>query len=113
MIRLNKTQLAGKVKFITDYINASNAADGSTVDPNSNVATKNIATMSAEINKDINIQIKRQLIYSKLVEIFGQEQADKYIDQLEKHEIYAQLTGRVKFITDYINASNAADGRIS
>lgn len=89
MIRLNKTQLAGKVKFITDYINASNAADGSTLDPNSNVATKNIATMSAEINKDINIQIKRQLIYSKLVEIFGQEQADKYINQLEKHEIYA------------------------
>ena len=89
MIRLNKTQLAGKVKFITDYINASNAADGSTVDPNSNVATKNIATMSAEINKDINIQIKRQLIYDKLIEIFGQKQADKYIDQLEKHEIYA------------------------
>ena len=89
MIRLNKTQLAGKVKFITDYINASNAADGSTVDPNSNVATKNIATMSAEINKDINIQIKRQLVYCKLVEMFGQEQADKYIDQLEKHEIYA------------------------
>ena len=89
MIRLNKTQLAGKVKFITDYINASNAADGSVLDPNSNVATKNIATMSAEINKDVNIQIKRQLIYNKLVEMFGQEQADKYIDQLEKHEIYA------------------------
>ena len=89
MIRLNKTQIAGKVKFITDYINASNAADGSRLDPNSNVATKNIATMSAELNKDVNIQVKRQLIYSKLVEIFGQEQADKYIDQLEKHEIYA------------------------
>ena len=89
MIRLNKTQLAGKVKFITDYINASNAADGSILDPNSNVATKNIATMSAEINKDVNIQIKRQLVYQKLVEMFGQEQADKYIDQLEKHEIYA------------------------
>ena len=89
MIRLNKTQLAQKIKFITDYIKASNAADGSVLDPNSNVATKNIATMSAEINKDVNIQIKRQLVYQKLVEMFGQEQADKYIDQLEKHEIYA------------------------
>ena len=68
MIRLNKTQLAGKVKFITDYINASNAADGSVLDPNSNITTKNIATMSAEINKDINIQVKRQLVYYKLVD---------------------------------------------
>ena len=89
MIRLNKTQITNKVKFIENYINASNAADGSILDPNSNVATKNIATMSAEINKDVNIQVKRQLIYNKLVEMFGQEQADKYVDQLEKHEIYA------------------------
>lgn len=88
MIRLNKTQITNKIKFIENYVNADNAADGSTLDPNSNVTNKNIATMSAELNKDINIQIKRQLVYNKLVELHGQELADKYIDQLEKHEIY-------------------------
>ena len=88
MIRLNKTQIADTIKFIENYVKADNAADGSTLDPNSNVTSKNIATMSAELNKDINIQIKRQLVYNKLVELHGKEVADKYIDQLEKHEIY-------------------------
>ena len=71
MIRLNKTQIADKVKFIENYVKANNAADGSTLDPNSNITSKNIATMSAELNKDINIQIKRQLVYNKLVELHG------------------------------------------
>ena len=88
MIRLNKNQINDKIKFIHNYINASNAADGSRLDPNSNVTCKNIATMSAEINKDVNIQIKRQLIYNQLITLHSQEIADKYIDQLEKHEIY-------------------------
>ena len=88
MIRLNKNQINDKIKFIHNYINASNAADGSKLDPNSNVTSKNIATMSAEINKDVNIQIKRQLVYNQLITLHSQEIADKYIDQLEKHEIY-------------------------
>ena len=88
MIRLNKSQITDKIKFINSYITANNAADGSALDPNSNITSKNIATMAAELNKDINIQIKRQLVYNKLVELYGQELANKYIDQLEKHEIY-------------------------
>lgn len=88
MIKLNNTQIDGKLKFIDDYLNANNAADGSVFDPNSNVTTKNIATLSGEINKDINIQIKRQLIYREIEEMFGREIADKYIDQLNNHEIY-------------------------
>jgi len=89
MIKLNNTQIDGKLKFIDDYLNANNAADGSVFDPNSNVTTKNIATLSGEINKDINIQIKRQLIYREIEEMFGREIADKYIEQLNNHEIYA------------------------
>jgi hypothetical protein len=44
---------------------ANNAADGSTVDANANVTQKNIATLEAEINKDINIQINRSLCAGK------------------------------------------------
>ena len=67
---------------------ANNAADGSTFDPNSNVTSKNVATMGAELNKDTNIQVKRQLVYEQLEKLFGEKLADKYIEQLEKHEIY-------------------------
>lgn len=88
MVRLTKDQIKQKIRFVKNYVHASNAADGSTFDPNSNVITKNVATMAAELNKDINIQVKRALVCEKLVELFGQELADKYIEQLEKHEIY-------------------------
>lgn len=88
MVRLTKDQIKQKLRFVKNYVHASNAADGSTFDPNSNVITKNVATMAAELNKDINIQVKRALVCEKLEELFGQELADKYIEQLEKHEIY-------------------------
>ena len=88
MVRLTRDQIKQKLRFVKNYVHASNAADGSTFDPNSNVITKNVATMAAELNKDINIQVKRALVCEKLVELFGQELADKYIEQLEKHEIY-------------------------
>ena len=88
MVRLNKTQLQHKVNFIKNYMLANNAADGSTFDPNSNVTTKNVATMGAELNKDTNIQVKRALVCEKLEELFGEKLAEKYLDQLEKHEIY-------------------------
>lgn len=87
-VRLNEKQLQGKIDFIDQYIKASNAASASTVDANANVSHKNIATMSAEINKDINIQINRKLLYKKIEHLFGKEDADKYIEQLENHEIY-------------------------
>ena len=88
MLSLNKTQINEKIKFIHDYINANNAADGSILDPNSNVTTKNIATMNAELNKDINIQVMRQMVYNKLESLFDNEVADLYINQLKNKEIY-------------------------
>lgn len=88
MCRLTDSQLQTKLDFIDSYIKADNASNGSTFDPNSNVASKNIATMLAELNKDINIQIKRKLIYDRIRKLWGVETADLYIQQLERHEIY-------------------------
>ena len=88
LVRLTQQQIKEKKRFIEDYINASNAADGSKLDANANVSHKNIATLGAEIHKDINIQINRSLIYDRIKNRFGKELADEYIRQLEAHEIY-------------------------
>lgn len=88
MIRLSEEQLAQKINFINNYIISNNAADGSDVDANANVSSKNIATMEAELNKDINIQVNRELVRKKIEQLFGVEMASEYIRQIENHEIY-------------------------
>lgn len=88
MVRLTQEQLNAKKEFMRSYIAAQNAATGSQLDANANVSNKNIATLSAELHKDINIQLNRSLICDKLVQLFDQETADEYIRQLEAHEIY-------------------------
>ena len=88
MVRLTPEQIQNKVNFVRDYIKASNAANGSTLDANANVSNKNIATLSAELNKDINIQLNRAMIKERIAKRFGQELADEYERQLEAHEIY-------------------------
>lgn len=89
MIRLTPKQLTDKIEFIRRYIKAPNAATGSELDANANITHKNVATLMGEINKDVNIQLRRHLIYENLVELFGKGPADHYIKQLENHEIYA------------------------
>lgn len=85
---LNNNQLKGKISFINKYIQSDNAANGSKFDANANVSCKNIATLSAEIHKDINIQIKRAIVSAKIEEMFGAELALEYNRQINEHEIY-------------------------
>lgn len=88
MLTLTKAQIEEKIKFIDAYIKAENAAEGSKLDANANVSCKNIATLSAEIHKDINIQINRYLVSRKIEALFGEDLAKEYIRQIEDHEIY-------------------------
>lgn len=88
MIRLTTNQINDKIAFIQNYIKAENAASGSTMDANANVSSKNIATMEAELNKDINVQVNRTLVYNKICELFGIELGNEYLRQIEDHEIY-------------------------
>ena len=44
--------------------------------------------METEINKDINIQINRAIVTSKLKFLYGSGVADEYLRQIEDHEIY-------------------------
>lgn len=88
MVRLTQSQIDSKIKFIDNYIHSANAADGSKLDANANVSSKNIATLAAEINKDVNIQVNRELIVRRIEKRFGNDLAIEYKRQLEAHEIY-------------------------
>lgn len=88
MVRLNKDQIEQKQLFIDSYKGAKNAAIGSSVDANSNVVSKTVATLGAELFKDFHIQINRKTVYDKIAEMFDQETADKYVEWLEDHRIY-------------------------
>ena len=103
MIRLTEEQLLQKINFIENYITSNNAADGSAVDANANVSSKNIATMEAELNKDINIQVNRRLVKNKIAELFGAETAEEYIRQIENHEIYVHDETSLKPYCTYIS----------
>lgn len=86
--RLTDEQLEIKCNFIENYLLSSNAASGALFDSNANVSNKNIATMEAELNKDINIQVNRKLVSNKIKDLFGEDLAVEYIRQLNDHEIY-------------------------
>ncbi len=88
MIRLTNAQINKKIDFIEHYFQAENAATGSTLDSNANVDSKNIATLEAELHKDINIQINRHLLCKQIEQLYGADVSQQYINMLEKHEIY-------------------------
>lgn len=88
MVRLTPEQIRQKMEFINNYQHASNPADGSKLDANANVTHKNIATLEAEINKDINIQVNRALVAQKISDLFSPELGKEYLRQIEEHEIY-------------------------
>lgn len=76
------------LNYIEEYANSKNAATGSRVDANANVENKNITTLTGELYKKDGIGINRLRMWKKIKELYGQEQADKYIEQLESHLIY-------------------------
>lgn len=87
-VSLRDEQLKTKKEFINNYINSHNAASAAIFDANANVSTKNIATLEAELNKDINIQVNRKLLGDKIEGLYGQESRDTYLRYLKDHIIY-------------------------
>jgi anaerobic ribonucleoside-triphosphate reductase len=94
--RLTEEQISHKTESIYEYMRAENAASGSKLDSNANVSSKNIATLEAELNKDINIQVNRHLLRNRIETLFGEDLAKEYIRQLESHEIYTHDETSVK-----------------
>lgn len=88
MLRLTTEQVNQKLEFMDHYLQANNAADGSTMDANANVTQKNVATLESELMKDVLIQINRAQVSRKIESMFGPELAQEYVRQIEDHEIY-------------------------
>lgn len=97
IVKLTPEQLEQKAQFINEYMKANNAADGSSVDSNANVSCKNVATLMAEMHKDINVQIKRYLVSQKIKELFGEDLAKEYNRQIENHLIYVHDESHIAF----------------
>ena len=85
---LPNVDLKEKIKYIHDYMVSSNAATASKVDANSNVTQKTIAGLEAELFKPDTIQINRKLVKDKLTQMFGEDMAKAYEDDLAHHYIY-------------------------
>lgn len=76
------------VNFINKYKKAINASSGSEVDQNANVENKNVATMQNELPKRDLIGTNRLLMINKLTEMYDEDLANTYIQELEGHLIY-------------------------
>ncbi len=77
-----------KMKFLSDYCEAKNAATGSKFDANANVEHKNIATLIGELPKQGFIRLNRRLLVDRIKKMYGKSLADEYIDLLTHHFIY-------------------------
>ena len=77
-----------KIKFLTDYCVAQNAATGSKFDANANVENKNIATLIGELPKQGFIRLNRRMLVDRIKRMYGKELADEYINLLTHHFIY-------------------------
>lgn len=87
ILNLTPEQIKGKIEYIKKYADASNSADGSLVDSNANVDTKNIGILEAELYKPETIQINREIVKQKLESMFPGLGA-QYIKDIESHIIY-------------------------
>ena len=87
ILNLTPDQIQGKIDYIKKYSHASNSADGSLVDSNANVDTKNIGILEAELYKPETIQINREIVKQKLDSMFPGLGA-QYIKDIESHFIY-------------------------
>ena len=85
---MKQDTIENKIAFIEKYRTAKNAATGSDVDANANVANKNIATLAAELPKKDTIALNRELMRRKLTEMYGAEVAEQYEEDLANHIIY-------------------------
>ncbi len=78
-----------QMEFIRKYKNARNAATGSDVDQNANVADKNIATLAAELPKKNSILLQRKTMQEYLNKYYPNEGlAEQYDLDLDNHIIY-------------------------
>lgn len=92
LYRENRARVRENVRereeFIKEFMKASNAAEGSEVDDNSNVANKNIAVLNNELYKSNNIDLNRYRVKEKLQVLYPDFDYKQYERDLKSHIIY-------------------------
>ena len=86
---MDSRTLERKLQYIDEYKHALNAATGSKYDSNANVTTRNLATLQCEIGKKDIIDIRRAIIRQYLTKMYGEDVAEQYMSDLNRHIIYA------------------------
>lgn len=89
-----------KKEFIEKYKKSSNTANA-TIDDNSNVSSKNIGVMNAEIHKEDNIHVNRRLVMDKLKELYSDFNSKQYMKDLKSHVIYKNDENSFSGISPY------------
>jgi ribonucleoside-triphosphate reductase len=93
---LSEAQVQSKVDYIEHYLEADNSADGSLVDPNSNVSNKDIGVLEAELYKYETIQINRKMVSDELRKKYGDKIAEQYITDIKQRLIYVHDETSIK-----------------
>ena len=92
LYRENRARVRENVRereeFIKEFMRASNAAEGSEVDDNSNVANKNIAVLNNELYKSNNIDLNRYRVKEKLQVLYPDFDSKQYERDLKNHILY-------------------------
>lgn len=86
--RKNERELIGMKQYIEDYMKSKNAATGSKYDSNANVTTKNVTTLTGELQKGKFIQLNRSRMRDMNTKLWGLGVAQEYDRMLENHELY-------------------------
>lgn len=87
-INYHSKSMSDKVRFMREYLSASNPATGSKFDPNANVTCTNITTLSGELFKGEIIKLNRYRMHNAIEKKYGKELADYYVWLLENHYLY-------------------------
>lgn len=96
--------IKSRIDYMEGYSNSKdNASSSSETDPNSNVASKNVANLEGEVYKSTNRIIQRQRMKDKLYELFP-EVAKNYEEDLKNHIIYTHDEASTPVLKPYCMA---------
>ena len=96
--------IKSRIDYMEGYSNSKdNASSSSETDPNSNVASKNVANLEGEVYKSTNRIIQRQRMKDMLYRIFP-EVAKQYEIDLEHHIIYTHDEASTPVLKPYCMA---------
>ena len=96
--------IKSRIDYMEGYSNSKdNASSSSETDPNSNVSSKNVATLEGEVYKTTNRVVQRQRMKDELNKLYP-EVAKQYEEDLNHHIIYTHDEATTPVLKQYCMA---------